>query len=99
MKAPDATEREEWLVLHAQAGDREAFDDLLRAIQLPLFRYITNLVREETMAEDILQEVFMRIYRNLTWLNEPKLFRPWAYRIATNEAFRQLKKQRRWSKQ
>jgi RNA polymerase sigma-70 factor (ECF subfamily) len=84
-------------VLRAQAGDREAFDELLRRIQSPLFRYILSLVGARAPAEDILQDVFIILYRKLTWLRDPELFRPWAYRIATREAFRHLRRERRWS--
>ena len=85
-----------WVLL-AQAGDRDAFDRLLRVVQEPLYRYIVSLVGSRALAEDILQEVFILIYRKLRWLREPELFRPWAYRIATREAFKHLKRERRWS--
>lgn len=81
-------------VLRAQSGDREALDSLLKNVQEPLYRYIRSLVREPGLAEDILQEVFLRIYRKLGWLKEPEAFRSWAYRIATREAFRHLKRER-----
>jgi RNA polymerase sigma-70 factor, ECF subfamily len=86
-------------VLRAQTGDREALDELFRLVQEPLYRYIVSLVSSRTLAEDILQEVFILIYRNLRWLREPELFRPWAYRIASREAFKHLKRERRWSDQ
>lgn len=88
-------ERESWWVLRAQSGDKEALDALFKLLQEPLYRYILSLVREPAMAEDILQEVFLRIYRKLRWLREPEAFRSWAYRIATREAFRNLKRERR----
>ena len=86
-------------VLRAQTGDREALDELFRLVQEPLYRYIVSLVISRTLAEDILQEVFILIYRNLRWLREPEVFRPWAYRIASREAFKHLKRERRWSDQ
>lgn len=86
-----------FLVLRAQAGDREALDELLKLVQEPLYRYILSLTGTSALAEDILQEVFILIYRKLHWLREPELFRSWSYRIATREAFRQLKRERRWS--
>jgi RNA polymerase sigma-70 factor (ECF subfamily) len=86
-------------VLRAQAGDREAFDQLLRLAQEPLYRYIYSLVGTRSLAEDVLQEVFILIYRKIRWLRDPELFRPWAYRIATREAFKYLKRERRWSDQ
>lgn len=89
-------EREPWLVLRAQSGDREALDELLKSVQGPLYGYVLRLVGGRELAEDILQEVFVRVYRKLRWLREPKLFRPWAYRIASREAFKRLKRERRW---
>jgi RNA polymerase sigma-70 factor (ECF subfamily) len=86
-------------VLRAQTGDREALDELFRLVQEPLYRYIVSLVSSRTLAEDILQEVFILIYRNLRWLREPEVFRPWAYRIASREAFKHLKRERRRSDQ
>lgn len=84
-------------VLRAQAGDREAFDSLLETLQAPLYRYITSLIGARPLAEDVLQEVFLIIYRKIGWLREPELFRPWVYRIATREAFRMLRRERKLS--
>jgi RNA polymerase sigma-70 factor (ECF subfamily) len=92
-------EQETLLVLRAQAGDHAALDEILKLVQEPLYRYIHRLVGELTLAEDILQEVFIRIYRKLKWLHEPELFRPWAYRIASREAFKHLRRERRWAEQ
>jgi RNA polymerase sigma-70 factor (ECF subfamily) len=64
---------------------------------MPLFRYISSLVGDTHLAENILQEVFIRIYRKLTWLREPAVFRSWAYQIASRETFRQLKREQRWT--
>jgi RNA polymerase sigma-70 factor (ECF subfamily) len=91
--------QETFWVLRAQSGDREAVNELLKAVQEPLYRYIHRLVSEGALAEDILQEVFIHIYRKLRWLREPELFRPWSYRIASREAFRRLKRERRWQEQ
>lgn len=86
-------------MLRAQSGDRAAFDELLRGVQGPLYRYVSRLAQERDLAEDILQEVFIIIYRKLRWLKEPEMFRPWAYRIASRETFKRLKRERRWSEQ
>ena len=95
----DFAEREAFLVLRAQTGDRGALEALLASVQGPLYRYVLSLVRERHLAEDALQETFVRVYRKLGWLREPGLFRPWAYRIATREAFRLLKRERPWAEQ
>jgi RNA polymerase sigma-70 factor (ECF subfamily) len=88
--------RETFLVLRAQTGDRAALEELFTVLQEPLYRYLLNLTNDAPLAEDVLQEVLVTIYRKLYWLREPELLRPWAYRIASREAFRQLKRERRW---
>ena len=90
---------ESWWVLQAQSGSHEALNELFRTVQEPLYRYIVSLVHEQQLAEDILQEVFIRIYRKLRWLREPRAFHAWAYQIASREAFRYLNRERRWSDQ
>src|ERR1044071_7416489 len=97
--ANEASQRESWWVLQAQSGSHEALNELFKSVQEPLFRYIVSLVRDQHLAEDILQEVFIRIYRKLRWLREPQAFRSWTYQIASREAFRYLNRERRWSNQ
>src|ERR1043166_66877 len=84
------------LVLLAQQGDREALDALLQRVQDRLFRYICGILASDTAAaEDALQETLLRIARKLRWLTEPRAFEAWAYRIASNEAYRILRRHRR----
>jgi len=84
-------------VLRAQTGDRDALESLLIRIGGPLLRYVSSIVTHRASAEDVLQESFVRIWRNIGWLREPELFRPWAFRIASREAFRSLGRSRRWN--
>jgi RNA polymerase sigma-70 factor (ECF subfamily) len=98
--AEEGERRQESLwVLLAQSGDKEALDRLLESAQERLYAYIVHLVRDRHLAEDVLQEVFLRIYRKLKWLREPALFRSWAYQIATRESFRRLERERIWKDQ
>jgi len=83
------------LVLLAQSGDRAALEQLLHEIHAPLRRYITRLVGA-ALADDILQETALQIFRKLPFLREPSVFRPWTFRIASRIAFSQLKRARRW---
>lgn len=85
------------LVLRAQSGDRDAFDALLREIGPALLRYATRVTGDAAMAEDVVQETFIAIIRKIEWLQDASLFRPWAYRIASREAFRLLDKRRRYT--
>ncbi|MFA5925789.1 MAG: RNA polymerase sigma factor [Parcubacteria group bacterium] len=66
-------------------ADPESFGLLMERYQIPLFHYIrrlTQLPRED--AEDLLQEVFIKIYRKLNEYDELLKFSSWAYRIAHN---------------
>lgn len=82
------------LVLRAQSGERDAFDALLREIGPPLVRYVARVTGDTALAEDVVQETFIAIVRKIAWLSDPDLFRAWAFRIASREAFRALKKKR-----
>ncbi len=82
-------------MLRAQCDDREALELLLRAVQPSLQRYLQGLVGT-FHADDVLQDVLILVARKLGWLDDPELFRAWAYRIASRAAFRHLKRERRW---
>ncbi len=81
------------VVLLAQSGDPGAVEALLVAVEAPLSRYVARLVGPAS-APDVLQDVFVKIWRNLKWLRQPELFRPWAYRIATRACYGHLKHER-----
>jgi RNA polymerase sigma-70 factor (ECF subfamily) len=83
------------IVARAIAGDREVLDDILTALQRPLYGYIARLLTDRDTAEDVLQEVLFRICRKIVWLRDPELLRPWAFRIASRECFRMLRSQKR----
>ena len=74
-------------VLRAQCDDREALGLLLESIQSPLHHYLRSLVGPDG-ADDVLQNVLVLIFRKLVFLEDPLLFRPWAFRIASRAAFR-----------
>jgi RNA polymerase sigma-70 factor, ECF subfamily len=86
--------QEAQLVLRAQSDDREALELLLRSVQASLRQYLSGLVGKDD-ADDVLQNVLVLIYRKLVWLEDPGLFRPWAFRVASRAAFRWLKQQKR----
>jgi RNA polymerase sigma-70 factor, ECF subfamily len=83
------------LVLLAQTGDRAALEQLLRAIYAPLRGYISRLAGPD-LADDILQETSIQIFRKIRFLREPAVFQAWALRIASRVAFSHLKRAHRW---
>ena len=83
------------LVLLAQAGDRAALEQLLHSSHPPLRRYITRLAGAD-LADDILQETSLQIFRKLQFLREPAVFQAWTLRIASRIAVSHLKRAHRW---
>jgi len=66
--------------------NKENFCYLIKRYELKIFRYIrrlTNVSQEES--EDILQDIFIKLYRNLNGFNQNLKFSSWIYRIAHNE--------------
>jgi RNA polymerase sigma-70 factor (ECF subfamily) len=89
------TDDQTLLVLLAQTGDRAALEQLLRNSYAQLRSYITRLAGAG-LADDILQETSIQIFRKLPFLREPAVFRAWTLRIASRIAFSHLKRARRW---
>ena len=83
---------EQTLVRKAQAGDRLAFDDLVRRYDREVLRLALNLVRRPEDARDIYQESFLRAYRNLPRFRFECSFYTWLYRIVTNVALDHLRR-------
>lgn len=82
-------------VLRAQCSDRDALESLLRGVQPSLRRYLAGLAGA-TDADDLLQDVLVIVVRRIGSIEDPKLFRPWVFRVASREAFRHIRKRRRW---
>ncbi|MFV8332533.1 sigma-70 family RNA polymerase sigma factor [Flavobacterium sp.] len=69
----------------------QAFQQLLRDYQRPLYNHVRSIVLNHDDADDVLQNVFIKIFQNLkNFKGESKLF-SWMYRIATNESLTFLK--------
>jgi len=76
--------------------DKETFAHLVERYEAKLLRYIQRLTAlPQNHAEDILQEVFIKIYRNLNNFDPKLKFSSWAYRITHNETINQIKKIKR----
>ncbi len=76
------------VVVRAQLGDRMALDDLLRALEAPLWSQVRLVVRDDDLASDVLQDAMLTIARKLTALRDPRWLRAWAVRIAVRQAAR-----------
>ncbi|MGB7561417.1 MAG: sigma-70 family RNA polymerase sigma factor [Candidatus Acidiferrales bacterium] len=83
---------EQVLVRQAQAGNRPAFEELVRRYDREVLRLAYSLVRGNEDARDIYQEVFLRAYRNLARFRFECSFYTWIYRIATNVCLDHLRR-------
>ncbi|UJR78551.1 RNA polymerase sigma factor [Sandaracinus amylolyticus] len=82
------------LVVRAREGDRWAQEVLFRRYMTPLAGTVTHIVGNVADADDVLQDTFADVLRDLPRLREPEAFRGWLYRIAMNRARKALRKRR-----
>ena len=83
---------DELLAVAAQQGDMDAFSELVKRYRPKLLRYGHRLLFNNNEVEDIVQEVFIKAYRNLLSFEVTRKFSPWIYRIAHNEFINHGKK-------
>jgi RNA polymerase sigma-70 factor, ECF subfamily len=74
------------IMLRAKAGDQSAFDYLVQKYRRPMVSFMYRMARNAAAAEDLAQEVFLRVYRSRTSYEASAKFTTWLYRIATNLA-------------
>jgi RNA polymerase sigma-70 factor, ECF subfamily len=74
------------VMLRVKAGDQSAFDYLVQKYRRPLVSFMYRMARNTTVAEDLAQEVFLRVYRSRQTYEASAKFTTWLYRIATNLA-------------
>jgi RNA polymerase sigma-70 factor (ECF subfamily) len=80
---------------HIRAQQAWAFDMLFERHASSIRRHLLHIVRDEHAAEDLLQEVFLRVWTHAEQWNGQGTFKGWLFRIATNAALNQLRSQRR----
>jgi RNA polymerase sigma-70 factor (ECF subfamily) len=82
------------LIRAAQRGDQRAFEQLVRLYDQNVLRLALNLLRSPEDANDIYQEAFLRVYKNLHNFRFDCSFHTWLYRIVTNLCLDALRKRR-----
>ena len=87
-------ESEHALIRAAQSGDEQAFHDLVTAHERRAWRVARNLVPSAEDASDLVQEAFLRVFKNLDRFDFKHEFSTWLYRIVTNLAIDHLRKRR-----
>jgi len=74
------------VMLRVAAGDEESFNYLVQKYHRPMIHFLFRMVRNQGVAEEMAQEVFLRIYRSRESYRAEAKFTTWLYRIATNLA-------------
>ncbi len=82
------------LMLDVKAGDEESFELLLRKYRTPLVNFLYRTVRNTAIAEDLAQEVFLRVSRARQEYAPSAKFTTWMFRIATNLALNSVRDNR-----
>jgi len=74
------------VMLRAKAGDESAFEYLVQKYRKPMVNFMYRMSHNSAVAEDLTQEVFLRVYRSRESYEASAKFTTWLYRIATNLA-------------
>ena len=74
------------IMLRVKTGDTSAFDYLVQKYRRPMVSFMYRMARNAAAAEDLAQEVFLRVYRSRATYEASAKFTTWLYRIATNLA-------------
>lgn len=82
------------LMLDVKAGDNASFDFLLVKYRSPLVNFLYRMVRDRATAEDLAQDVFLRVYRARKEYIPSAKFTTWLFRIATNAALNSVRDNR-----
>ncbi len=75
----------------AQRGDERAFALILRAYETPIYNYVLRMVNDRALAEDLTQEVFVRVFQGLPRFSLRCKFTTWLFQVAKNRVLDELR--------
>jgi len=79
----------------AQRGDERAFSLIVRAYEVPVFNYVLRMVGDRALAEDLTQDIFLRVYQGLGSFSQRARFTTWLFQVAKNRVLDELRAQER----
>jgi len=82
------------LILRCQAGEGLAFEELVAGYGPGLRYFLEKMLGESHAADDLLQEIWLDVFRGIAKLTDPQAFPAWLYRIARNRVFAELRRRR-----
>jgi len=83
---------DEEIARRVQEGEADYFGILMERYEPKMMRYLTRFTRNRDDLRDIVQDVFIKVYKNIQSFDLTQRFSPWIYRIAHNEAINNIKK-------
>lgn len=92
MSSPRTDPTDESLMIRFQSGDRAAFTLLVRRHQGPLFNFALRYLRSSPVAEEVVQDAFVRVVQNAAEFKHEARFSTWLYTIARNLCIDQTRK-------
>jgi len=75
----------------AQRGDERAFSLIVRAYEVPVFNYVLRLVGDRSLAEDLTQEVFLRVFQGLSGFSLRSKFTTWLFQVTKNRVLDEMR--------
>jgi len=75
----------------AQQGDERAFSIIVRAYQVPVFNYVLRLIGDRALAEDLTQEVYLRVLQGLPRVSLRSKFTTWLFQVTKNRVLDELR--------
>ena len=75
----------------AQRGDERAFAIIVRAYEQPVYNYVVRLTGERHLAEDLTQEVFLRVFQGLPGFSLRSRFTTWLFQVTKNRVLDELR--------
>lgn len=75
----------------AQRGDERAFSIIVRTYEQPIFNYVLRLTGDRSLAEDLTQEVFLRVFQGLPSFSLRSRFTTWLFQVAKNRVLDELR--------
>src|SRR5580704_15333938 len=82
------------LVRLAQSGDEAAFEELIRRHQQRVFGLVSGILRRRDDVEDVVQQVFLKVFVSLKRFDHRSAFSTWLYKISVNECWDYLRKRK-----
>ncbi len=80
---------------NAQRGDEAAFAEILRAYRAPVYTYVVRVVGNRSLAEDLTQEIFLRVFQGLPRFSHRSKFTTWLFQVTKNRVLDELRAQER----